>query len=516
MNDIVLIRPPALGSQSLLSTAFPTPPLGIAYLSGTLRAHGFTPQTIDALGSGINTFTSVEDTVAFAQGLEINEIIDRISPNAKIIGYSAMFSYSWIYDKKILQRIRDRFPDAIIVAGGEHITACAEYVLKDCPAVNICARGEGEETFLDIVKTVYEEKNLQRVDGISYIKNGCINSNPSRARIQNIDKIPEPYWDDLPLEAYLSNGYSHGVNLGRSMPILATRGCPYLRTFCSSPFMWTTRWEARSPQLVFEEIVSYIKKYRVNNFDFYDLTAIVKKSWIVEFCDIIINSGQKFTWQLPSGTRSEAIDAEVVDKLFMSGCRHMNYAPESGSPEVLARIKKKVSLSRMLESLRSAVKRGLKVKVNMIFSFPNDTPYDLWLNFKFGISCAWHGAIDSSFTAFVPYPGSELYLDLVKQNKIKPMSDDFFKSLMMWFSNIEICKSYNPYLKEWQFKWIRYLYFVLFYSVMYLRWPMRLIKTAKNLFLGNPESQGEEVLANIFSKKLPKILRTMTKISQSP
>ena len=62
-----------------------------------------------------------------------------------------------------------------------------------------------------------------------------------------------------------------------------------------------------------------MEKYNATNFDLYDLTAIVKKQWIVDFCDLVIKSGLKFSWQLPSGTRSEAIDVEVVDKLWGSG-----------------------------------------------------------------------------------------------------------------------------------------------------------------------------------------------------
>lgn len=499
MSELVLIRPPMVLSKFSLSTSA-TPPLAIAYLSGSLRANGFFPQTVDALGDGINTFTEIEGTVGLAQGLAINEIVDRISPNAKVIGYSAMFSCSWTYDKNILQRIRDKYPEALIVAGGEHITACPEYVLKDCPAVNICVRGEGEETFLDIVKTVQQEKDHLGIEGISYIKNGHLVTNPPRARIRNIDNIPEPYWDDLPLETYMGGGYSHGVNIGRSMPLLATRGCPFRCTFCSSPSMWTTRWEARSPRLVFEEMVKYVEKYKAENFDLYDLTAIVKKNWIVEFCDIIIKSGQKFTWQLPSGTRSEAIDTEVVDKLWLSGCRNMNYAPESGSPEVLARIKKKVSLPRLVESMRSAVKRGLNVKINMIFAFPKDTPYELWQNFKFGVKCAWLGVDDSSFIPFVPYPGSELYRDLAKQNKIEAMSDDYFNSLIP-FSDLAFAKSYNPYLKDWQLVWLRYLYFSVFYGVMFMRWPNRFLRIVKNLVTGQQESRGEEIVKNILSRK---------------
>jgi radical SAM superfamily enzyme YgiQ (UPF0313 family) len=353
---------------------------------------------------------------------------------------------------------------------------------------------------LDIVEKVYEEKELSGVHGISYLKNGSTMVNPSRARIRNIDKIPEPYWDDLPLETYMSGGYSHGVNIGRSMPILATRGCPFRCTFCSSPFMWTTRWEARTPQLVFDEMVKYIEKYNAINFDLYDLTAIVKKSWIIEFCNIIIDSGRKFTWQLPSGTRSEAIDEEVVDKLWMSGCRNMSYAPESGSLEVLSRIKKKVSISGLVESMRAACKRGLSVKINMIYAFPQDTLQDLWQNFKFGMKCAWLGVDDSTFIPFVPYPGSELYHELVGKNKIKPPSDEYFDGLIP-FSDLQFAKSYNEYLTDWILVWIRYLYFAVFYGVMFLRWPMRPIRIIKNLLTGKQESRGEEAIRNILNRK---------------
>ncbi|SVD35911.1 uncharacterized protein METZ01_LOCUS388765, partial [marine metagenome] len=138
VNNIVLIRPPMVLSQYSLSTSA-TPPLAIAYLSGFLRGNGFDPQTIDALGEGLDSFTPIEATVGIAQGLPIDEIVNRIADDAKIIGYSAMFSSSWTYDKKILQSIRDRFPGAIIIAGGEHISACADYVLTDCSAINICA-----------------------------------------------------------------------------------------------------------------------------------------------------------------------------------------------------------------------------------------------------------------------------------------------------------------------------------------------------------------------------------------
>lgn len=506
VNKIVLVRPPMVLSKFSLSTST-TPPIAIAYLSGTLRAHGYTVQTIDGLGEDLTRFTPIEGTVGLAQGLEIDELVGRIDEDAQLIGYSAMFSCSWTYDKKILNRIRERFPKALIVVGGEHITACADFVIQDCPAIDLCVMGEGEETLLEIANTAFAGGNPRLLDGVVCCNNGSIQRNLPRARIRDIDNIPEPDWDDLPLEAYMAGGFGHGVNLGRSMPLLATRGCPFQCTFCSSPSMWTTRWQARSPQKVFDEMVKYIDKYKVDNFDLYDLTAIVRKRWIVEFCDIIIASGRTFTWQLPSGTRSEAIDAEVVDKLWRSGCRNMNYAPESGSATVLKRIKKQVSLPRLVDSMNAAIKRGLNIKINMIFAFPEDTPYEMWTNFTFGVKCAWLGVQDSSFIPYVPYPGSELYHQLAKANKIAPMSDDYFNGLIP-FSDLENAKSFNPYLTDQQLVWIRYLYFLLFYGTMYLRRPWRIVQTIVNLFSGKQTSRGEEILRTMFMRK--KQLRKVT------
>ena len=106
MVKTVLIRPPMVLSQYSLSTSA-TPPIAIAYLAGALRARNFEVKTIDALGEDIERFTPIEGTVGLAQGLPIKKIIERIDIDTKIIGYSAMFSCSWTYDKQILNYKQD-------------------------------------------------------------------------------------------------------------------------------------------------------------------------------------------------------------------------------------------------------------------------------------------------------------------------------------------------------------------------------------------------------------------------
>ena len=69
-----------------------------------------------------------------------------------------------------------------IVAGGEHITACADYVLADCPALNLCVLGEGEDTLLDIVGKTFAGEDPRTVDGVAFRQDGAVQRNPARAR----------------------------------------------------------------------------------------------------------------------------------------------------------------------------------------------------------------------------------------------------------------------------------------------------------------------------------------------
>ena len=66
-----------------------------------------------------------------------------------------------------------------------------------------------------------------------------------------------------------------------------------------------------------------MRRYRADNIDFYDLTAIIKRDWILEFCRLLDARGLRITWQLPSGTRSEALDEPVLRAMYRSGCRNV-------------------------------------------------------------------------------------------------------------------------------------------------------------------------------------------------
>tara|TARA_B100000809_G_C14903940_1_gene447288 strand:- start:409 stop:681 length:273 start_codon:yes stop_codon:yes gene_type:complete len=90
--------------------------------------------------------------------------------------------------------------------------------------------------------------------------------------------------------------------------MLATRGCPYRCTFCSNPAMWGNFWGPCDPAKVVDEIEDYINRYQTSNFIFSDLTAVIKKSAIIGFCE---EKNLDITWQLPT-TRTESLDKDTL------------------------------------------------------------------------------------------------------------------------------------------------------------------------------------------------------------
>jgi radical SAM superfamily enzyme YgiQ (UPF0313 family) len=325
------------------------------------------------------------------------------------------------------------------------------------------------------------------VAGVAFRRDGEVVRTGPRARIRNIDDIPPPAWDLVPVESYMEHGLNMGVNRGRSMPVLASRGCPFQCTFCSSPRMWTTRWMARDPVLLLDEIESYMERYGATNFDFYDLTAIVNKKWIVAFTHLIRDRGLRFTWQMPSGTRSEAIDGEVAELLGAAGCSNISYSPESGSPELLKRVKKNVKLPSIKDSMRKAAKAGLSVKANIIMGLPTETHRDVRKTFGLITWGALHGLDDLSIAPYTPYPGSELFSELMAEGKVSVLDDEYFLHLSMQ-NEIGTARSWSAHLTSRWLAAYRLAGHGVFYLLVFLRRPWRVVRMLRNVWRGTEEN----------------------------
>ncbi|OGQ59332.1 MAG: hypothetical protein A3G92_03860 [Deltaproteobacteria bacterium RIFCSPLOWO2_12_FULL_38_8] len=491
---ISLVRVPTIIGESA-NTAPICPPIGLAYLNGVIDPKKWDINIIDSIGNYPylrKTKFNGKSYQIFGQTIE--EIVENISVNTDIILVSVMFTQDWPYARKLIQHLRFKSPHTIIIAGGEHITAAPEFNLLSTPELDCCVIGEGEETLKEILDKFYQLHSLpQDIPGTCLLNTkGEYIQNKRRPRINHINDISWPNWTDFPLKNYFKGGHGFGVNLGRTMPIIASRGCPFQCTFCSSPLMWTTRWSARSPEDVIKEIKFYIQRYNVSNFDFYDLTAIIRKDWILSFCQLLIREKIKITWQLPSGTRSEAIDSEVAALLYESGCRNLSFAPESGSERLLKIIKKKIQLSRMYESMKSCVKNKLSIKANIICGFPEETFFDLIKTYKLILKMAWIGIDDMSVNQFTPYPGSELFEKLIKENQLK-MDETYFESLTL-YSSMTKAYSFNKNMPNFTIISFKFISTFTFYAISMLIYPKKFIRLVQNILQGTETTRMEKTL----------------------
>lgn len=490
------------------SNALTTPPVGVAYLAGFLRKHGHDVAVVDGVGEAIAQYTPIfenETQGRYLHGLTLEEIVARVPADfSQLLGVSCMFSQDWPVAKRLIAGLRDRFPRAIIVCGGEHVSALAEFSMRDCEAIDYCVRGEGEATLLELVNALQggartELKALKKIGALTVRLEGGkpFSVTETRPRLKDLKSIPWPAWDLVPMENYLSTGSGFGINKGRNMPVVASRGCPYACTFCSNPQMWTQRWIPRDPIEVVDEIEHYVKTYNANNFDFYDLTAIVRKDWIMSFCGELERRGLKITYQLPSGTRSEAIDAEVAAALRRTGCCHLVYAPETGSDRMLKLVKKRVDIDNLLASMRAAVREGVFVKMNIVIGFPDETLGDILRTFWFLARTAWMGVHDVFIYAFSPYPGSELFRRLEANGRIKSLDHQYFMSLSGYISLNETV-SYADGISSRLLGFLRIAGLMLFYGASFALHPMRVARVLGNLRKKQADTRIEGFIHGLF------------------
>ncbi len=476
-------------------------PLGLAFIAGALHKAGHEVYVIDSICEAPYNFNLFYDDL-YTNGLSVQEIIDRIEPDTDIIGINCMFSFNWMSDRHIIDRIHEKYPRIKIITGGEHATALPQHSLATSKGLLACVLGEGEETVVDLVNAIETFRDLKDVPGIVY-KNefGDIITNPRRDRKQDVENIARPYWDIFPTDKYFEHKLYYGVNKeGRTLPVMATRGCPYQCTFCSSANMWGTRYYMREPESVIEEIKYYKDKYKVNNIDFFDLTAIIKRAWILKFCKLLIEENLNITWQIPAGTRAEVIDEEVAYYLKKAGCTHITYAPETGSEEMLKLIKKRLNLKKMIRSIKASHKMGMNVKLNMIISFPEETHKSIWQTIRFLAKTVVAGADDMYPSVFHPYPGSEYFNRLLKEGKINIDSDQYYLDLIN-VNYLGRIRSFSEYVPQWMIKIYHPFYLMIFYGLNYIIRPKRFFRIIRNIFNNKIESRMELQIRDILDRK---------------
>jgi radical SAM superfamily enzyme YgiQ (UPF0313 family) len=495
---VTLVNPPTIVTLTNYLSTVAMAPVGPAYIAAQLRRAGHDVEVVDGTGSALEHFEKRERF--YVRGLSIPDLLDRIHPDTQVIGLGCMFTPQWILVRELVNAIKQRFPHATMVLGGEHPTGLPEYCLQTSPA-DVIVLGEGERIAVDLLEALDRGTGLEDVLGIVYRgENGEIRINPRAPRIRDVDALPWPAWDLFPIDEYIENGVPHGARLGRAMPMLATRGCPYQCTYCSSPQMWTTRWFARSVRDVVDEMVAYQDRYGADDFHFEDLTFVIKRDWIIAFCREVVERGLVCSWQLPSGTRSEAIDEEVIEWMKRAGCKVLSYAPESGSTRLLKDIKKKINIDRMLAASRPAIKHRLRLQANMLIAYPGETWRDVFSTYWLLFRMALLGFQEINLSAFYPLPNTEIWHQLRREGKLV-LDDDFFLRIFRGHDPRNPA-SWNPLMSDGQLRiaiWVGYL---LFFFTSWITHPWRPIRLIFNTARGKSATKFERIVGEFAGKAL--------------
>jgi len=447
-------------------------------------------QVLDAAAEGLDRRHPLSSPIGplVLIGLNVQEIVERLDPAIQVVGISHMYLHEWPIVRALAELLKATRPQIKIVLGGENATSFWPWIFRQSGAVDYCVRGEGERTAVVLIRALLDGRDPGTIPGVASARTGL---GPAVQRCRNPEDLPGPAWELLPLVNYLAVADGFGVNRGRAMPILASRGCPYDCTFCSAPEMWTRLYRTRPPGQVVQEMKSYVQRYAAQNFNFCDLTAILHKDWILEFCRHLQAEGLKVTWQLPSGTRSEALDDEVLRAIHAAGCRNLTYAPESGSTRMLRVFRKRVNLGRMVESIRTASRVGLVARVNVIIGHPDEEMADLWASFRLLMRCAWAGARDAAVMVFTPYPGSRDF-DRILQEQNLEVDDLYCYTALARGGRLQA--TFNPSMGRRFLLAAQKTMLVTFYTVALARNPRRLFGALLSLMTGREETQLDQFL----------------------
>ena len=486
----VLINHQGLKLTSGIQIQTPSPPISLAYIGAYIKEKGYDYIAIDACGEALDQVVpSQNDSDLLIQGLTIGQVVDKIPQEVKVVGLTSLFSHAWFLVKEIIVAIRENFPEVLIVVGGEHPTAATDMVLKD-GLVDIVVMGEGEETFAEILAVHERGESCLELEGIAYLnKVGCnigeVTVNEKRNRIRAIDDFPYPDWEQWSIREYIDYGQVTGVNLGMAIPILGSRGCPYECTFCSNKDMWTKRYIMRSAKGIVAEMRYMQEQYDVSVFNFMDSTFIINKHKISQFCEELIQSGLNIEYQLPAGTRSEALTDEVIKLLESSGLRNIGLAPESGSEMIRKIVKKNINYDDFINTVKSLKRSKITASCFMVIGFPEDDYGTLRESSRLIRKLAILGIDDITVSQFTPYPGSEYYRQLVASGKIYDQYDRL-SDIVNFYSSEP--RNYAENINDGDLYKIMVRMYLQFYLLSFLVRPWRVVYNFYHYFRSGREN----------------------------
>ncbi len=375
MKRVLLINPFYPISET------PSPPLGLAYLAGALEAAGVTVRLLDSVVAPMNNgyLTKALETFAphwvgvTAVTMTVNRALD------------------------IVRQVKAVDPTVRTVMGGPHVSFTAEATLEETSELDLIVRGEGEETLVALVAADGDRDAWAEIAGLSFRRGSQVLHTTDPPVLPDIDRFSPPARHLLPLGRYRT--------LGMPVSLTTSRGCPYPCIFCVGRKVMGARVRYRQPHAVADEMVDLAGKgfTQINLAD--DLFTANRRHCLA-VCDAIIARGIDIRWS--AFARVDTVSAEILERMQAAGCQAVSFGIESGSPEILQRVRKGIRLDQAVEAVKMCRAAGIAPHASFILGLPGETPETLAHTMAFAERLEQEG-LCYGFHLLAPFPGTEVH-----------------------------------------------------------------------------------------------------------
>ncbi|MAG02617.1 hypothetical protein CMI42_04730 [Candidatus Pacearchaeota archaeon] len=390
---VLLIAPNYLKVYSYVSeeATMINPPMGMAYIASYLRDNGIEVQMLDLAA------------------LRSDDKMERkliMESKADMIGMAA--TTNTVMQAYDLAKIsKEVLPDARVVVGGPHPTMEPIRTLEECKQVDYCVLSEAEESMLELA----QGKKDKDILGISYRKDGEIVVNPSRPLIQDLDKLPFPARDLLPLDKY----WTPGVRRYPYAIMITSRGCPYSCTFCSNFRTQGKQFRARSSENVLAEIDHLVKDYGVKEINIIDDNFTFLPERVKKICDGLIERNYDLELKTGNGIRADRVSPKMLKHMKKAGFYLVAFGIETGSERILKKMRKGETLDHIRNAVKWSKQAGLLTEGFFMFGNEGEGKKEMLETIQFAKELDLSIA---QFQIYTPVPGSPLFDTIKRDGKL--------------------------------------------------------------------------------------------------
>lgn len=311
------------------------------------------------------------------------------SVDSDIVGFSCT-SPQMKHALALAQRIKEENPNVLTVFGGHHPSSLPKETLA-YPQVDVAVVGEGETAMLDIA--TFSEDPMVVMRKVVY----------QASPIPNLDAVPFP--DRQLIRQDRTIALTEKNDGERIVSVLSGRGCPFNCVFCTGDHdVFGRKPRKRSVNNVLDEVEQLVRDWRIDFLKFADAEINTSIPWLQTFCSEKIRRNITVPWG--ANVHAAIMDKATIKYMKKANCREIWVGCETGSPRILKRIGKSVTLKQIENVFRWAKQYGIKRRAYFLVGLPGETREDFELTLKFAEKL---DADVLGCTVLCPFPGTKLY-----------------------------------------------------------------------------------------------------------